>query len=387
MFKKEVLFILLSFCSVFTFCQTDDRVAYIERYKEIAIKEMERAGVPASIKLAQAIIESNSGKSTLATKARNHFGMKCGTAWKGEKYYHKDDDYDAAGNLIKSCFRVFSSPEASFIAHSQFLRDPKKAYRYGRLFRLDIKDYEGWAYGLKEAGYATNPKYPQILLRIIEQYNLYEYDNMTSIDLVTNDMKGGFRRINDVKVIIAEEGATPASLADKYNVPLKCVIKYNEEIGNPNEKLEKNERVYIQQKRGSYRGKKTYHFVKPGERMYDIAQMYGLRLDKLYKKNRMQYGTEPKEAERIKLRGRKVSKYEKIKLRNPAEDIAPPPVIVPEDEVPDTNDTSNAVYHTVVAGDTLYQLSRKYDTTVDQIMKLNNMTDVALTIGQRLRMK
>ena len=387
MFKKEVLFILLSLCSVFTFCQTDDRLDYIERYKDIAIKEMERAGVPASIKLAQAIIESNSGKSTLATKARNHFGMKCGTAWKGEKYYHKDDDYDAAGNLIKSCFRVFRSPDASFIAHSQFLRDPKKAYRYGRLFKLDPKDYEGWAYGLKEAGYATNPQYPQILLRIIKEYKLYEYDNMTSIDMVMNDTKGSFRRINDVKIVVAEEGMTAASLAAKYDVPLKCVIKYNEEIGNPNKKLKKNEPVYIQRKRGSYRGKRTYHFVKPGERMYDIAQMYGLRLDKLYKKNRMQYGTEPAESERIKLRGRKVSKYEKIKLRNPAEDVVPPAVILPDEEVPDVNDTSNAVYHTVAAGDTLYQLSRKYETTVDQIMKLNNMTDVALTIGQKLRMK
>ncbi|MEM9261275.1 MAG: glucosaminidase domain-containing protein, partial [Bacteroidota bacterium] len=161
-----------------------DQERYIKRYKDIAIREMERSGVPASIKLAQGILESDSGKSRLASAANNHFGIKCGSQWKGEEYYKRDDDYDDNGQLIKSCFRKYRNPDASYVAHSEFLRDPAKSFRYGFLFRLDPTDYRGWAEGLRRAGYATNPRYPQLLISIIERYNLQQYDAPGAVDPV-----------------------------------------------------------------------------------------------------------------------------------------------------------------------------------------------------------
>lgn len=136
----------------------NDRLDYIARYKDIAIREMERAGIPASIKLAQALLESDAGNSYLARKANNHFGIKCGAAWDGKKFYRLDDDYDDKGNRVKSCFRAYKDAEDSFIAHSEFLRDPAKEYRYGFLFRIDPTDYKRWATGLKKR--ATPPRPP-----------------------------------------------------------------------------------------------------------------------------------------------------------------------------------------------------------------------------------
>lgn len=138
---------------------------YIERYKHIAISEMERYGIPASIKLAQALLESGNGNSYLATRANNHFGIKCGGGWKGRTIRRADDRPD-------DCFRVYDNPEQSFHDHSLFLMRS----RYERLFSLNKNDYKGWAYGLKAAGYATNPRYPELLISLIERYQLYQYD-------------------------------------------------------------------------------------------------------------------------------------------------------------------------------------------------------------------
>ena len=162
--------------------QDQTRLDYVDNYKEIAIREMERAGIPASIKLAQGILESNAGKSYLARKANNHFGMKCGTSWKGRKVYRKDDEFNSNGRLVESCFRGYKTVEASFIAHSEFLRDPRKFERYGHLFELDITDYKGWAKGLKKSGYATSASYHNKLINIIETYRLYQYDTETRIE-------------------------------------------------------------------------------------------------------------------------------------------------------------------------------------------------------------
>lgn len=138
---------------------------YIERYKGIAVEEMERYGIPASIKLAQALLESGNGNSALARQANNHFGIKCTSEWSGKKTYQDDDHRD-------DCFRVYSRPEDSFRDHSQFLLRK----RYAALFELDKDDYKGWAKGLKSAGYATNPRYADMLVELIERYQLYQYD-------------------------------------------------------------------------------------------------------------------------------------------------------------------------------------------------------------------
>lgn len=140
-------------------------LTYIEQYKDIAIAEMNQYGIPASIKLAQALLESGNGNSYLAREANNHFGIKCGGVWQGKSVTRPDDH-------VRDCFRVYNNPEHSFRDHSQFLLRK----RYEKLFTLDKNDYKGWAKGLKEAGYATNPRYPELLINLIERYQLYQYD-------------------------------------------------------------------------------------------------------------------------------------------------------------------------------------------------------------------
>lgn len=147
---------------------------YIEQYKEIAVIEMYRTGVPASITIAQALHESNYGNSPLAVKANNHFGIKCKSYWSGETYYHKDDDKDDKGKLINSCFRAYNSSLDSYVDHSNFL---KYGENYVHLFDLSLTDYVGWAYGLKAGGYATDPHYAEKLIRNIEKYKLFELDS------------------------------------------------------------------------------------------------------------------------------------------------------------------------------------------------------------------
>lgn len=159
------LILLLVAAGVLLGASPDTRQAYIEQYAPLAISEMQRTGVPASITLAQALVESGAGASKLARYANNHFGIKC-HGWQGEKYY-KDDD------LLHECFRAFPSAEDSYRAHSDFLRDRS---HYGSLFELDPTDYKGWAHGLKKAGYATDPRYADKLIKVIEDYQLYRYD-------------------------------------------------------------------------------------------------------------------------------------------------------------------------------------------------------------------
>lgn len=147
--------------------------SYIDNYKDLAIIEMYRTGVPASITLAQAIHESGSGTSSLASNSNNHFGIKCKSYWKGQSYYHKDDDHDNRGKLINSCFRAYEAVADSYIDHSNFL---KYSNNYQSLFLLSRSDYVGWSYGLKESGYATDKHYAQKLIKIVKKYNLSTYD-------------------------------------------------------------------------------------------------------------------------------------------------------------------------------------------------------------------
>ncbi len=160
------------------------RLNYVDRFKGIAIREMERTGVPASIKLAQGLLESDAGRSTLANQANNHFGVKCHSEWQGERYYKEDDDYDpVTKELIKSCFRVYKNADESFVEHSEFLRDPRKVNRYGWLFQLPKTDYVGWANGLEKSGYATASDYSEKLIKLIEDYQLSQFDTYTSAEI------------------------------------------------------------------------------------------------------------------------------------------------------------------------------------------------------------
>ncbi len=283
---------------------------YIKMYQGLAISQMKKYGVPASIILAQGLLESGSGNSTLAVKANNHFGIKCHKTWTGPRIYHDDD---AKGE----CFRKYRSPEKSYHDHSEFLRG---ARRYAFLFDLNPTDYKGWARGLKKAGYATDPQYPQKLIRIIEEYKLYTLD--TGVDIsIESPTKGMGEEIdpenfsidifnqrklymkNRIKYIIVEKGDTYEELTRELELMPWQLAKYNEiERGA---KLDEGQELFIQPKRRKAEVNHPLHIAEEGETMYEIAQMYGVRLKWLYRRNRMQEGEEPVAGEKIFLRGRK----------------------------------------------------------------------------------
>jgi len=420
MMKKIILLAVLVCWAIMSIdVQGQDPNEYIRKYKSIAMQEMDRAGIPASIKLAQGILESGSGKSTLARKAKNHFGMKCGSAWRGKTYYHEDDDYDENGRLIKSCFRVFKNAKASYIAHSEFLRDPRKAYRYGPLFDLNPKDYKAWAYGLKRSGYATSATYAEKLIKIIERYELYRFD-YENIDAVAGgpgkveepiDLEdSGILTINNVKMLLANKGDTPLTIADRTGVKTKCLLKYNDEFKSVGQDIEENSRVFLQDKRNSYRGKRKWHKVKEGQSLFDVSQLYGISLKRLKKRNRIKDNREPKAGQLLKLRGWRVSKRKTPKTIKSAD--------VPEVEEENENTTDvemeeeetfldeinedveetfdpfdeqlpqeKPVYHLVEKGETLYGLSRFYGVSVSQIRQWNQLESNIINPGDTLRVK
>lgn len=371
---------------------------YIDRYKDVAMEEMIRSGIPASIKLGQAILESSAGRSELSRKSNNHFGIKCGSNWDGETHAHEDDDYDKNGNLIKSCFRKYDSAKRSYYGHSEFL---KKA-RYRFLFtELNPLDYESWAHGLKTAGYATNPKYASILIGVIRKYELYKYDKMVIEGAVKDPLdpvlvsasSGTISRHNDLRVVYAAADQTPNEIASHYKVKLKKILKYNEKLGLGGRKLEQGERVYLQKKRRNWRGRKKYHFVKEGETMYQISQKYGVRLSKLYRKNRMDMETQPAEGEQIKIRGWwRVKANKKPQLRKADIDKYGNEVIAEGDKEKEEEEflfeeDQKELIHLVKKGDTLYGIALHYDITVKTLKKLNNLTTNSISVGQRLRVK
>ena len=147
--------------------------SYIDTYRDVAVIEMHRSGIPASIILAQGLLESNYGTSELSTEAHNHFGIKCKSYWQGDTFYHEDDDYDIRGKLIDSCFRKYNSSVESYVDHSNFFI---YTAHYQELFSYDKYDYKSWAYGLKKCGYATDKRYAEKLISMIEKYELYHYD-------------------------------------------------------------------------------------------------------------------------------------------------------------------------------------------------------------------
>lgn len=267
--------------------QTADDVAYINRYKKVAMDEMKIYKIPASIKLAQGILESASGKSRLAKKANNHFGIKCAD-WKGEKIYHDDDKRG-------ECFRSYPSPWGSFRDHSKFLA---MRNRYSKLFELKITDYKGWANGLKKAGYATDRHYPKRLIKIIEDNQLYYYDNLVINGTEFSQNKtiaiaGPHivkRHNNRLDYVIIRDGDTYASISKELDIKQKRILEYNDKRWDS--PLKKGEILFLERKRSH--GKNKYYKVKRGDTMYTISQKEGIRLEYLYKRNKMAFGDQPK---------------------------------------------------------------------------------------------
>lgn len=306
-----LLLLLLALCITPTvFSQRMSREEYILKYKDIAIEKMMEYKIPASITLAQGILESGNGNSQLARRANNHFGIKCHKGWDGKKFKLDDDER-------KECFRKYKNPEESYRDHSLFLTERD---RYSKLFTFKVTDYKSWARELKRAGYATNPKYPELLIKIIEENKLYEYDQLamgkqpeetpgeslkayiiTDSSFEISGTGGNNRTIylnNGKKFIIALQDDSFSKLAEEFNIYSWQVYKYNDLTKK--DKLVPGQMIYLEKKKGKAREK--YHLVEQGETMYTISQRFGIRLNSLYKKNQLKTGTVPEVGTRIKLR-------------------------------------------------------------------------------------
>lgn len=476
---------------------------YIKTYNDAAVMEMNQGGIPASIILAQGLIESAAGQSELAQQANNHFGIKCAGSWTGRTFYKQDDDRDKDGKPIKSCFRVYDNVAEGFHDHGEFLRDPKKHNRYGFLFNLDRTDYKSWARGLQSAGYATSQTYSTQLIDIIERFKIYEYDrpnatagvlpipgtnptsvggnnpgngsstpdpsNPNNVPVIPPAQRIG--RVNDVKVVLTRPGETLDDVAKLYRLNTLKVADYNDRGYTPGIKLKENTRVFIQAKRDQWRGRSKEHFVQNNQTMFEISQLYGVQVEKLLSRNGLRYGQEPASSERIVLKGTR-RKGDAVALRdpsipsgtsgaaatpNPTTPVVQPPnrgktttvndeelfeiqgnqtttqptsqpqvvppvttpttptvkpsisdVPYPSDPVPQTGNNNNWTppatpyptvvtpsptaaangYHQVVKGDTLYNISRRYNLSLAQLKQLNKMTgDENIRIGQTLRVR
>lgn len=295
---------------------------YINRYKDLAVSEMNRTGIPASITLAQGMIESDYGRSRLAREANNYFGIKCHNDWTGPTIRHNDDRRN-------ECFRKYRKPEESFYDHSDFL---KSSSRYSSLFNSDPTDYKAWARGLKRTGYATNPKYANMLISTIEENNLWYFDrgyNSTSLPPQTtvpvkeavplqntdkiekpvtalNENIAVAARVprvmekNRIQYIIIKDGDTREKIENEFHLLKWELPKYNEL--NDDFPLVPGQILYLQPKREKAEPGKEFHNTAEGETMYMISQLFGVKLKRLYEMNRMTEGTEPEAGKKIWLR-------------------------------------------------------------------------------------
>jgi hypothetical protein len=307
MMKILFLFSLL-FLTLFGLkAQSLSREDYINHYKDIAISEMKRTGLPASIKLAQGMLESGNGNSRLAVKANNHFGIKCHNSWKGKKIYHDDDEKD-------ECFRVYSSANESFKDHSDFL---KGSSRYASLFEIKSGDYKSWASGLQKAGYATNPNYARLLIKLIEENELYRFDQISEDKLADRKFKDGYAttriiyKRNRVNFILAEEGDTQESLRKELGLLPYQIRKYNE--FEAEYEFSAGEIIYLQPKRNSASRGEKEHIVQQGETMHDVSQLYAIKVERLYEKNLLTPGSKIQAGDKLSLRKKlKGNKPEKL---------------------------------------------------------------------------
>jgi len=322
--------------------------AYISQYGDIAVSKMQEYGIPASITLAQGILESGAGQSRLAVEANNHFGIKCHKDWTGETIHHDDD-------ALQECFRKYVHAEESFRDHSLFLTTRQ---RYASLFLLEKTDYAAWAKGLKDAGYATDPNYPERLIKIIEDYELYKYDSdgkskntyltdekpenvplkKVEKSVKNNDetaeeedffgnnpvrapvsKSGGktvyysnkimgqvdayithpVKEINGVKYVTALENDTYEGIAEEFGLKIREIYSIND-VPNPNTP-KVGEPVFIRSKKASC-STVAVHIVRPDETMWEISQKYGIKLSALYKKNNMEEGVMPMIGQRLILK-------------------------------------------------------------------------------------
>lgn len=249
---------------------------YIKKYRELAVEEMRRYHIPASITLAQGLLESGAGQSTLARKSNNHFGIKCGSDWSGKTVRHDDD-------ARNECFRAYKHPRQSYEDHSKFLAGRP---RYASLFKLKITDYKGWARGLKKAGYATNPRYAEQLIEIIELYDLHQYDRKDALKFLKKNPNPHQPYIaNDLLYIVVRSGDTWKAISKEFDISSKKLRKYNDLYKGY--VLQVGDILYLEEKNKRAGKEHIVHVLRAGESMHSISQKYGIRLKNLYKLNKM----------------------------------------------------------------------------------------------------
>lgn len=315
---RKVFLIGFIFCTIITNAQRTTPEMYIEAYKDVAITEMKRSGVPASITLAQGILETESGNSELVKKSNNHFGIKCKSNWSGESVRHTDD-------AANECFRKYNKAAESYKDHSDFL---KTSPRYASLFELNPTDYKGWAYGLKKAGYATNPRYPQIVISNIEKYNLQQYDdekNLVKVPLVDNtkpkdkelsyaklptvskvldgdeEISAGIKnvgKINGLKAIYASAGTSLIAIATKATIDLVKLLEYNDLTTDG--LLRDNQIIYFEKK--NKQGSADLYTVTDDESLQSISQKNAVQLKELAQLNNLREFILIRKGQVIKLR-------------------------------------------------------------------------------------
>lgn len=276
--KRYLISLLTIFVCLVLQAQTRNKQyeSYIKQYRDLAVEEMKKYRIPASITLAQGLLESGAGQSTLARKSNNHFGIKCGSDWRGKTVSHDDD---ARGE----CFRAYKHPKQSYEDHSKFLANRP---RYASLFKLDITDYKGWARGLKKAGYATNPRYAEQLIGIIELYDLHKYDKKGGLKWMKENPNPHQTYIaNGLVYIVVRAGDSWKSISKELDISQKKLRKYNDLYKGY--ALQVGDILYLEKKNRKAGKEHIVHVLRAGESMYSISQKYGIRLKNLYKLNKM----------------------------------------------------------------------------------------------------
>jgi LysM repeat protein len=356
---KYRIIVILSFIFVNNIVsQTITVKQYIDTFKNVAMKEMLEFKIPASITLAQGLLESGSGNSRLAKQGNNHFGIKCKKDWTGCTILEDDD-------ALQECFRCYAKAEDSYKDHSKFLRDNK---RYAALFLLDISDYKSWAKGLLTAGYATNQKYADLLISTIERNKLMQYDSMVlagynpyntqipaRIDIV----------YNKVPSTVVQPNETVDKIANINNKTVNKIMKYNDLSFHSN--IEPGDVLYLKPKKR--KASVSSHEVKDGETMWEISQKYAIRISSLYNKNLMELGTEPKAGVVLNLQRKASSR----------------PDTISKSEI--IGELDNFIIHHVSLGETLYSISQKYNVSVEAIKAKNNFKNDQISLGMELKIE
>jgi LysM repeat protein len=378
--KKTIVSLAAFFVLAFTQAQRMTPDEYIATYKDAAIAQMRRLGVPASIILAQGLLETESGNSDLVKRSNNHFGIKCKSTWTGESVRHTDD-------APNECFRKYASAMESYQDHSDYLYSNQ---RYASLFKLEPTDYKGWAYGLKKAGYATNPRYPQILISNIEKYNLQQYnepwDGIRTVPgdiavmkeskaietkaeqveekkdanlfqkLFSGKRNKGNQYFNKLKAVMAFKGTSLLAIATENDIPLAKLLEYNDLATDG--LLAEEQWIYLEKKHKE--GNRDTYTALQNESLYDISQVNAVQLNMLAQYNGLQLNSV-------------VNKGDVVRLRPGGTFIKA-----------DTRAATINKTHEVQSKEGLYGIARKYNVSVDELKEWNNLSSSDLKLGQQL---